>query len=136
MKKIIYSAISAVFIFICASCSNYLDIVPDNIPSVQQVFDTRANAFKMLYTCYDYMPRVANVFQNPALLCGDENWNPEFVDPNFYYYRNKSTVYIAKGELNKTDPLLNYWDGGDYSNLDQKLEMWTRKQKLKVYGQE
>ncbi|MBP1663013.1 MAG: SusD family protein [Bacteroidetes bacterium] len=131
MKKIIYSTIFALLIFICASCSDYLDIVPDNIPSVQQVFDTRANAFKMLYTCYDYIPRAANVFQNPALLCGDENWNPEFVDPNFYYYRNKSTVLIAKGELNKTDPLLNYWDGGDYSNLDQKFGDGNEQTRIK-----
>lgn len=131
MKRILYSAICAAFIFVCTSCSDYLDIVPDNIPSLQQVFDTRDNAFKMLYTCYDYLPRTANVFQNPALLCGDENWNPEFVDPNFYYYRNKSTEYIAKGQLNKTDPLLNYWDGGDYSNLDQKFGDVNESTKIK-----
>jgi hypothetical protein len=131
MKKIIYSALLAMSIFFGTSCSDYLDIVPDNIPSIQQVFDTRENAFKMLYTCYDYLPRTANIFQNPALLCGDENWNPEFVDPNFYYYRNKSTVLIAKGQLNATDPLLNYWDGGDYSNLDQKFGDGNESTKIK-----
>ncbi|MDP4277215.1 MAG: RagB/SusD family nutrient uptake outer membrane protein [Bacteroidota bacterium] len=131
MKRIIYSALFAVSVFVGTSCSDYLDIVPDNIPSIQQVFDTRENAFKMLYTCYDYLPRTANVFQNPALLCGDENWNPEFVDPNFYYYRNKSTVLIAKGQLNATDPLLNYWDGGDYSNLDQKFGDGNESTKIK-----
>lgn len=131
MKKNIYSALFAVSIFVCTSCSDYLDIVPDNIPSIQQVFDTRENAFKMLYTCYDYLPRTANVFQNPALLCGDENWNPTFVDPNFYYYRNKSTEYIAKGQLSATDPLLNYWDGGDYSNLDQKFGDGNESTKIK-----
>lgn len=131
MKRIIYSTICAALIFVCTSCSDYLDIVPDNIPSIQQVFDTRENAFKMLYTCYDYLPKTANVFQNPALLCGDENWNPEFVDPNFYYYRNKSTEYIAKGQLNKTDPFLNYWDGGDYSYLDQKFGDGNESTKIK-----
>jgi starch-binding outer membrane protein, SusD/RagB family len=131
MKKIIYSALFAVSVFFGTSCSDYLDIVPDNIPSIQQVFDTRENAFKMLYTCYDYLPRTANVFQNPALLCGDENWNPEFVDPNFYYYRNKSTVYIAKGQLSATDPFLNYWDGGDYSDLDQKFGDGNESTKIK-----
>ncbi len=131
MKRTIYSTICAVSLFLCASCSDYLDIVPDNIPSIQQVFDTRENAFKMLYTCYDYLPRTANVFQNPALLCGDENWNPEFVDPNFYYYRNRSTEYIAKGQLDKTDPLLNYWDGGDYSNLNQKFGDVEERTKIK-----
>lgn len=131
MKKIIYSALCAASIFIGTSCSDYLDIVPDNIPSIEQVFDTRENAFKMLYTCYDYLPRTANIFQNPALLCGDENWNPEFVDPNFYYYRNKSTVYIAKGQLDKIDPLLNYWDGGDYSYLDQKFGDVNESTKIK-----
>lgn len=130
MKKIIYSALFATSILFGTSCSDYLDIVPDNIPSIQQVFDTRENAFKMLYTCYDYLPRTANVFQNPALLCGDENWNPEF-DPNFYYYRNKTTELIAKGKLNATDPFLNYWDGGYYSNLNQKFGDYDEKTVIK-----
>jgi len=121
MKRIIYSAICVAFMFAYTSCSDYLDIVPDNIPTVKQVFNTRESTFKMLYTCYDYVPKTANIMQNPALLCGDEVWNPEFIDPNFYYYRNKSTEFIAKGKQDKINPLLNYWDGGDYSYLDQKF---------------
>lgn len=102
------------------SCSDYLDIVPDNIATIEQVFNTRDGAFQMLHTCYDYVPRPANIMQNPAFLCGDEACVATFMDPNYYYYRNKSTAYIAEGRQETTNPLLNYWDGGDYSNLNQK----------------
>lgn len=102
------------------SCSDYLDIVPDNIATIEQVFNTREGAFQMLYTCYDYVPRPANILQNPAFLCGDEACVATFMDPDYYYYRNKSTAYIADGKQETTNPLLNYWDGGDYSSLGQK----------------
>lgn len=103
-----------------SACSDYLDMVPDNIPTIEQVFQTRDGAYQMLHTCYDYVPRPANIMQNPAFLCGDENWNPTFSDPNYFFYRNKSTEFIAKGRQETINPLLNYWDGGDYTYLDQK----------------
>ena len=109
----------AFFVLTFMSCSDYLDLVPDNIPTIEQVFDTRDGAYKMLHTCYDYVPRPANIMQNPAFLCGDEACVASFMDPNYFFYRNKSTAYIAEGRQNKTNPLLNYWDGGDYSYLNQ-----------------
>lgn len=105
--------------FLLSACAGYLDMVPDNIPTIEQVFNTRQGAYQMLHTCYDYVPRPANIMQNPAFLCGDEACTPTFMDPNYYYYRNKSTAFIAEGRQDKTNPLLNYWDGGDYSYLNQ-----------------
>lgn len=119
MKRNLYTLICGIFMCVLPSCSDFLNVVPDNIPTIEQVFNTREGAYKMLHTCYDYVPRPANIMQNPALLCGDEVWNPTFMDNNFYYYRNKSTEFIAKGRQDKTTPLLNYWDGGDYAYLNQ-----------------
>lgn len=121
MKKYINQIVLGSLLLFLSACSDYLELVPDNIPTIEQVFNTRQGAFQMLHTCYDYVPKPANIMQNPALMCGDEVWNPEFIDPNFYYYRNKSTGFIAKGRQDKSNPLLNYWDGGDYSYLDQKF---------------
>lgn len=118
MKKNICN-LFGLFVLTFMSCSDYLDLVPDNIPTIEQVFDTRDGAYKMLHTCYDYVPRPANIMQNPAFLCGDEACVASFMDPNYFFYRNKSTAYIAEGRQNKTNPLLNYWDGGDYSYLNQ-----------------
>lgn len=121
MKKIIrYITLLYITVIPVTSCSDYLNIVPDNIPTIEQVFNTREGAFQMLYTCYDYVPRPANIFHNPALLVGDEVWNP-VLDPTFYYYRNKSSEYIAKGKQNKINPLMDYWDGGNYNYLNQKF---------------
>lgn len=120
MKRLHLYILCVLTTFSVSSCSDFLDVVPDNIPTIEQIFNTRQGAYQMLHTCYDYVPRPANICQNPALLCGDENWNPTFIDPNFFFYRNKSTEYIAKGRQDKITPLLNYWDGGDYKYLGQK----------------
>ena len=38
------------------SCNNYLDIVPDNIATIDNAFTMRTEAEKFLFTCYNYMP--------------------------------------------------------------------------------
>lgn len=131
MKRFLYTVVCGTFMYASTSCSDFLNVVPDNIPTIEQVFNTREGAFQMLNTCYDYVPRPANIMQNPALLSGDEVWNPTFMDPNFYYYRNKSTEFIAKGRQDKTAPLLNYWDGGDYAYLDQTFGDQPEKSYIK-----
>ena len=84
MKRKLYAIILWTLMCMLTSCSDFLNVVPDNIPTIEQVFNTREGAYKMLHTCYDYVPRPANIMQNPALLCGDEVWNPTFMDNNFY----------------------------------------------------
>lgn len=74
MKKRISFYIICTLGFVLSAC-NYLDIVPDNIPTMDMVFTTRQNAEKMLLTCYAYMPEHGNVLQNPGLGAGDEVWN-------------------------------------------------------------
>lgn len=97
-----------------SSC-DYLDIVPDNIPTMDMVFETRANAEKMLYTCYNYIPSIASPYGNPGIGASDEVWN--FQEKN-YYYTNETAFRIAKGLQNTNDPYLNYWSGGQSgSNL-------------------
>ena len=48
MKKYI----TIVFVIIMSSCSDYLDIVPDNLASIDIVFNNRATAEQFLSTCY------------------------------------------------------------------------------------
>ncbi len=113
---IIYSLLGVATI----SCSNYLDVVPDNVLSIEQIFSTRETAWQMLHTCYDYMPKPANICYNPAILCGDDNVNPQFSDPQFFYYRNRTSAYVAEGRQNTTTPLIDYWDGANYDHLNQR----------------
>lgn len=118
-KRLIYIAFSLLGL-VNVSCADYLDIVPDNILTVEQLFNTREGAWQMLHTCYDYMPVHANICENPALLCGDDNVNPVFADVNYHYYRNRTSAYIASGLQSADTPLIDYWDGANYDYLDQR----------------
>ena len=112
MKLLFY--IASFFVGTFCSC-NYLDIVPDGVPTMDMVFTTRQNAEKMLMTCYSYMPEHASVYQNPGLCGGEEVWN---CYERGHYYTNTTAFGIAKGNQNKNDPFLNYWSGGnDGKNL-------------------
>lgn len=108
MKKRVSFYIICTLSFVLSAC-NYLDIVPDNIPTMDMVFTTRSNAEKMLLTCYAYMPEHGNVLQNPGLGASDEVWN---CSEKTFYYTNLTSFNIAKGNQNVSDPYLNYWSGG------------------------
>ncbi len=111
LKKIAYIALIALGTFSC----DYLDVVPDDVATIEMAFTTRANALKFLNTCYSYVPSHGNVWKNPALETGDEIWN---CAENTYYYSNGSSFPIAKGNQNTSSPYLNFWSGGtDANNL-------------------
>ena len=57
MKKIILGAtIALTLTFTGTSCGDYLNIVPEGTPSLDNAFSNRINSFKFLYTCYSYLP--------------------------------------------------------------------------------
>lgn len=95
----------------CSSLDAYLDVVPDNVATIDNAFNLRAQAEKYLFTCYSYLPNLAEMTTNPALVSGDEIW--------FYYPYLTNTSWgpvptnweIARGNQNFNDPMLNYWDG-------------------------
>src|SRR5690606_37003397 len=95
-----------------SSC-NYLDVVPDNIATVDHAFQMRSQAEKYLFTCYSYLPNHGNWANDPAILTGDEIWL-------YYPYRNAPShsrapeVWeVARGNQNILDPYVDYWDGGN-----------------------
>lgn len=94
--------------FFLAGCDSYLDIVPDNLATVEMAFDTRAGAEKFLATCYSYVPEHANVQENVALLAGDEIW---YYGEKDFYMNNETTLRLAKGMQNQTNPYCNFWEG-------------------------
>ncbi|MDR2955492.1 MAG: RagB/SusD family nutrient uptake outer membrane protein [Prevotella sp.] len=100
---------------LCLSSCSYLDIVPDDVATIDLAFANKQNAERYLATCYGYMPLHGNVWQSPSLSTGDEVWNCAEVS---YYYTNETSFRIAKGLQNSSDPYLNYWSGGrDGKNL-------------------
>lgn len=87
------------------SC-HYLDIVPDNIATVDHVFRMRNTAEQYLFTIYSYQPKYTDPYNYPTFLGGDELWANEF-DVNL----SKPAWQIAKGFQNVVDPYSNYWGG-------------------------
>jgi|TARA_B110000211_G_scaffold17088_1_gene17881 hypothetical protein len=99
-----------ILIIIFSSCEqDYLDVVPDNIPTIGLAFNNRATALNFLATCYTYIPEHANVVQNFSMLAGDEIW---YYAENDFYMNNETSFRLAKGMQNVSNPYLNYWEGG------------------------
>ena len=89
-----------------SSCKKYLDIIPDNIATLEYAFRDRVRAEHYLYTCYSYMPKHGSG-DDPAL-AGDEIWS-NFQRSGWFPNRGFDLMYDGN---NVTNPILNYWDGG------------------------
>jgi hypothetical protein len=102
MKYIKIFLITAASAFL-GSCEEYLDIVPDNIETIESAFTMRSRAEEYLFTAYSYLPYEGNLHANPAISSGDEFWFPE---------RGRIAGWeVAKNNQNVVNPYLNYWDG-------------------------
>lgn len=104
MKALRYIRTACVVIML-SSCSEYLDIVPDNVATLEYAFRDRVRAEQYLHTCYSYLPRIG--FGNDPALVGDEIWS---VSLNAWTYPNKG-FDIMYGGNNVTNPILNFWGG-------------------------
>ncbi|MFD2162317.1 RagB/SusD family nutrient uptake outer membrane protein [Paradesertivirga mongoliensis] len=105
MKK--YKVIIIIaFLGVASSCQKYLDVVPDNVPTIDYAFTLRSSAQRFLATCYSYMPRNGHFNTNAAFNAADEVWHPvPLADVN------GDIVSIARGLQNVSDPFANYWEG-------------------------
>lgn len=96
-----------VLLLLCAAlfsaCKNYLDIVPDNVATIDNAFSNRKEAEKYLYTCYSYLPWHNTASGNVGFLGADELWTPG--------YDSFSTWEIGRGNQNINDPYMNFWEG-------------------------
>lgn len=90
-----------------SSCKDYLDVVPDNIATIDKAFSDQNQAYKYLVTCYSYMPSYGQTTSNPAFFSGDEGWLPEAT----LLDKTVDAWYIARGNQQTGNPYLNYWDG-------------------------
>lgn len=89
------------------SCEEeFLDVVPDNIATIDQAFTLRNEAEKYLFTLYSYLPRNGDIHFNIGMLAGDELWIP----PRDLAI-NSNTFDIARGLQRVSDPYVNAWEG-------------------------
>lgn len=105
MKNIKFKILALLLILTAGSC-NYLDVVPDNVATIEDAFVDKSSAERFLATCYNYLPNYGDPWVNAGLGAGDEVWfNDEIVGSNF------NSALIARGLQNTNDPHLNFWDG-------------------------
>jgi hypothetical protein len=69
--KTIHKIFVAFTLMICFGSCNYLDIVPDNVATIDYSFRNRTAAEKYLYTCYSYRPQIGGVNIDPAMSGAD-----------------------------------------------------------------
>jgi hypothetical protein len=84
------------------SC-DFLDVVPDNLVTIEHAFKNRKEAEITLYGLYSGLPYTPFPDYNPAFLGGDEAW-----------YIERGTVStrawdIARGYQNSNSPLIDDW---------------------------
>lgn len=87
------------------SCDNYLDIVPDNVATLEYAFRDRVRAEKYLFTCYSYLPKHGTA-DDPGL-AADEIWSNRQRSGNF---PNRGFDLMYNGN-DVNNPFLNFWDG-------------------------
>lgn len=89
-----------------SSCKKYLDIVPDNVATLENAFKLRNEAEKYLFTCYSYMPKNGDGWYNAGMTSADEIWYPQDAQDHWH-----AAFRIAQGMQNASAPLFDEWAG-------------------------
>ena len=105
MFRLRFSAVLPALIALFFCGCNYLDVVPENVHTIDDMFADRFAAEKMLASCYWAAPRLGFDWNNnPALMGSMETiLNKEL--------RTTPTLRIGLGEDNVTNPVMSYWNG-------------------------
>lgn len=112
--KTIKNIILFIPVVLMGSCN--LNVLPDNIATIDNAFTLRNEAEKYLFTCYSYMPYHASVTNNPCFFGCDE------LVPGTYYseYTGYGTLYpyfVFTGRQGLTTTYMNFWDGYNGGSL-------------------
>ena len=120
MKKIYLILLLATILPI--SCGKFLDVVPDNVATIDNAFTNRYNAEKFLFTCYSYIPNPTDISTNIAFFGGYEMWMLND-DQTYQYAQGKLNQYVyfmARDGQSANSPYINTWEG-----LRGGVDLWT-----------
>lgn len=110
--------LSALAVSGLTACADYLDVMPDNVATIDYAFKDRTGAEKFLSTCYNYLPTIGSITADVAIIGSDENWMFEDdMNPSTgYQTKNFKAWYVKNGLQNITEPYMNFWDGSNGAN--------------------
>lgn len=113
MKNIMHTKkiwpVLVLLLFAVSSCKKFLDVVPDNVPTIDNAFTSKNEAEKFLFTCYSYLPKNGDVMSNPGFLAGDELWIPNSRRGTFDTQGGLMNWDIAQGRQNSANPISGVW---------------------------
>lgn len=104
-KKMLVFGLGTILALFFQNC-DYLDVMPDDVSTVEHAFQTRKQAEAYLYGVFSHLPNLASHVSNLGMLSGDETW---FLYPAGY--RESECWWIAQGLQNINDPYGDYWRG-------------------------
>src|SRR5690554_3841846 len=116
MKNSIIKTIYILFIAISMiNCSDYLDVVPNDVPRIEHAFSNRETAERFLFSCYSFLPNIIHMWNYPAYF----NSLDEFDVSGGNYtiaFQGTPAGKISYGGQNAENPIQNYWSGGNGGN--------------------
>ncbi|MCL3779062.1 RagB/SusD family nutrient uptake outer membrane protein [Prolixibacteraceae bacterium JC049] len=104
MKKYIAIILVALSTF---GCDDYLDVIPDNVATLDHAFKDKTTTLRYLATCYSYLPLFNSIKENPAHIGSDEF----YIDPNSFYGSEYSYrgISMRKGLQSADNPYFDMW---------------------------
>lgn len=89
-----------------SSCLDFLDVIPDDVATIESIFNDKNSAKQYLYTCYSFLPAHRQVGDNPGFAYGGE-----------FSVNESSWIYTPTGlprtlletGNNATSPHIDYW---------------------------
>jgi hypothetical protein len=108
MKKIHLSVLFIAFSMssMLTSCSKYLDIVPDNVGTLDYAFRNRNEAENYLFGCYSTMQKFSDVIYNPGFTTSAEIVYP-ILETQYF---NSAGFNLIRGIQTSGNPVLGEWD--------------------------
>ncbi|MGQ7871169.1 RagB/SusD family nutrient uptake outer membrane protein [Sunxiuqinia sp. sy24] len=112
MKKIEY-ILALLFLFSITGCNKFLDILPDDKPVLEDAFIDAYNSEKYLFTCYSYLPPVANPLNTLGLTGGgDILYSPDDLGESMSAGQPAPMRSHFQGNI-VSNPYMNFWDGSN-----------------------
>lgn len=113
MRLFILIPLFTLLIGVFAGCQKYLDVVPDDIATLEHAYKDRVSAERALATCYNNLPRTGTS-NEPGFVAADDIWIHQFIDNRRQIFRE-----LALNGNNVTRPLFSYWH-----NIEGGRALW------------
>ncbi|RXK85528.1 RagB/SusD family nutrient uptake outer membrane protein [Filimonas effusa] len=130
MKKIISIIAAVVILSDITSCRKYLDVVPDDIATLESAFANANETTAYLFGCYSTLQSLADIRGNAGFTGSAEIMYPfPLSDENMLGGAGGNAGFrIMRGLQNRLSPIQNFWDGEN-----QGKNMWQAIRRCNIF---